>query len=96
MKQLTIESMYSGYLERQELDIINVKKEEKMAIPEHMDYDGLPSLSTEIKTNTVPSKIRHFRFRAGSASKTRHANSPKCHCRFVTFAFVPYEFGSPK
>src|SRR5437868_13249305 len=53
-------------------------------------------LSTEIKTNTMPSKIRHFRSSAGSASKTRDASNPKCHCRFVAFAFVPYVFGRPK
>ncbi len=50
VEQLEIEAMYSGYLERQEQDIIAFKKEEKMAIPETIDYDILPSLSTEIKT----------------------------------------------
>src|SRR3954464_6086649 len=53
-------------------------------------------LSTEIKTNTMPSKVRHVRLCAGSASKTRHASNPKCHCRFVAFASVPYVFGRPK
>ena len=56
LEQLQIESMYSGYLERQELDISSFKKEEEMAIPEGMDYDELPSLSTEIKT-----KLKHIR-----------------------------------
>jgi tRNA uridine 5-carboxymethylaminomethyl modification enzyme len=50
IEQLETEVLYSGYLERQELDILAFKKEEEMPIPESIDYDVLPSLSTEIKT----------------------------------------------
>ena len=50
VEQLEIEAMYFGYLDRQEEDILAFKKEEEMAIPEGLDYDILPSLSTEIKT----------------------------------------------
>ena len=50
VEQLEIEAMYSGYLGRQEEDIVAFKKEEEMIIPETLDYDILPSLSTEIKT----------------------------------------------
>ena len=50
LEQLKTEVLYSGYLERQELDVQAFKKEEEMAIPEAIDYDLLPSLSTEIKT----------------------------------------------
>lgn len=49
-EQLEIEAMYDGYLERQELDIVAFKREEGASIPEALDYDSLPSLSTEIKT----------------------------------------------
>lgn len=49
LEQLQIESLYSSYLERQELDIQSYRKEEEMLIPEGLDYDGLPSLSTEVK-----------------------------------------------
>jgi tRNA uridine 5-carboxymethylaminomethyl modification enzyme len=49
-EQIEIEARYSGYLERQEMDIAAFKKEEEMLIPEGIDYDVLPSLSTEIKT----------------------------------------------
>ena len=42
--------MYSGYLSRQLEDIEAFKKEEHMIIPEDLDYDGLPSLSTEVKS----------------------------------------------
>jgi len=50
IEQLEVEVLYSGYLERQELDIAAFKREEEMPIPEALDYDALPSLSTEIKT----------------------------------------------
>ena len=49
IEQLETEVLYSGYLERQELDIVAFKREEEMTIPEGLDYDSLPSLSTEIK-----------------------------------------------
>jgi len=49
VEQIEIEAMYSGYLERQEQDILSFKKEEEMMIPDALDYDVLPSLSTEIK-----------------------------------------------
>jgi tRNA uridine 5-carboxymethylaminomethyl modification enzyme len=50
LEQLQIEAMYSSYLEKQDQDIIEFKKEEEMLIPEAMSYDDLPSISTEIKT----------------------------------------------
>ena len=56
LEQLQIESMYSGYLERQALDITAVKREEELAIPDAIDYDSMPSLSTEIKT-----KLKHVK-----------------------------------
>lgn len=49
LEQLQIESLYSNYLEQQNLDIQAFKKEEEMTIPHGLDYDGLPSLSTEVK-----------------------------------------------
>ncbi|MBY0408144.1 MAG: tRNA uridine-5-carboxymethylaminomethyl(34) synthesis enzyme MnmG [Rickettsiales bacterium] len=49
MEQLEIESLYSSYLERQELDIQAFKKEEELIIPVGLNYDVLPQLSTEIK-----------------------------------------------
>ena len=49
IEQLETEVLYSGYLERQELDIVAFKREEEMSIPEGLNYDSLPSLSTEIK-----------------------------------------------
>jgi tRNA uridine 5-carboxymethylaminomethyl modification enzyme len=49
-EQLEIEAKYSGYLERQEAEILQFKKEEEMPIPEDFDYDSIGSLSIEVKT----------------------------------------------
>jgi tRNA uridine 5-carboxymethylaminomethyl modification enzyme len=48
-EQIEIEAMYSGYLDRQEQDIMIFKREENLTIPATLDYDSLSSLSTEIK-----------------------------------------------
>ncbi|MDE3016829.1 MAG: tRNA uridine-5-carboxymethylaminomethyl(34) synthesis enzyme MnmG [Pseudomonadota bacterium] len=64
-EQLEIEAMYSGYLDRQEQDIADFKKEENMAIPAAINYDVMPSLSTEIKL-----KLNQFRpHTIGAASR---------------------------
>lgn len=49
IEQLEIEASYDGYLEQQTQDIVVFKREEDMAIPDDVNYDNLPSLSTEIK-----------------------------------------------
>ena len=50
VEQLEIEAMYAGYLDRQEQDILSFKKEEEMTIPPDINFDELPSISTELKT----------------------------------------------
>ncbi len=47
--QLVIEATYSSYLGRQMEDMLSLKQEEKMAIPDLFNYDDLPSLSNEVK-----------------------------------------------
>ncbi len=65
MEQIEIDALYHGYLERQSLDIDSFKKEEAMVIPDHLDYDILPSLSNEIKT-----KLKHIKPQTiGAASR---------------------------
>lgn len=65
IEQLQIEALYSGYLDRQEQDIQTFKKDEGMVIPETIDYDILPSLSTEIK-----GKLKKYRpYTIGAAGK---------------------------
>jgi tRNA uridine 5-carboxymethylaminomethyl modification enzyme len=46
---LKIEASYSVFLNRQEADISEVKREESRTIPHDMDYDSLPGLSNELK-----------------------------------------------
>ncbi len=52
---LEIESKYSGYLKRQEQDIINFRKDEALKIPENLDFSIIGGLSNEvvIKLNKV-------------------------------------------
>ena len=47
-EQITIESQYSGYLDRQREDIKDFKKEEGLLLPQNLDYKLVGSLSNEI------------------------------------------------
>ncbi len=49
IEQIKIEALYSGYLEKQESDILAFKQEESLHIPTSLDYDLVASLSTEIR-----------------------------------------------
>lgn len=49
VEQIEIEALYDSYLEKQEQDIVVFKREEELLIPDSINYDLLPSLSTEIK-----------------------------------------------
>ena len=55
VEQLEIDAHYSGYIDRQEADILAFRREESLTLPDHLVYDGLPGLSTEAvqKLNTV-------------------------------------------
>ncbi len=48
LEQITTEAHYKGYLKKQESEIISLTKEEKVEIPSNLDYELIPSLSTEI------------------------------------------------
>lgn len=43
------EAAYSVYLDRQQADILQVKRDEQMSIPGHFRFDDLPGLSNELK-----------------------------------------------
>ncbi len=43
------EQKYAGYLERQQTELLNFRKEESMRIPDHLDYHAIQSLSHEMK-----------------------------------------------
>ncbi|MGE3714749.1 MAG: tRNA uridine-5-carboxymethylaminomethyl(34) synthesis enzyme MnmG, partial [Alphaproteobacteria bacterium] len=49
LEQLEIESGYSGYLTRQQMDIDSFKREEGLTIPSHVSYENFPSLSSELR-----------------------------------------------
>lgn len=48
-KQIEIESLYSGYMERHEADISAFKKDENLIIPPELDYKDVGSLSNEVR-----------------------------------------------
>ena len=48
-EQIEISAHYSGYLEKQEADIIAFRKDESLLIPDDIDYVKLSGLSNEVK-----------------------------------------------
>ena len=49
-EQIEISAHYSGYLEKQEADIVSFRKDENLMIPENIDYNKLSGLSNEVKS----------------------------------------------
>ena len=49
-EQLEISAHYSGYLGKQEADIVAFRKDESLMIPDKIDYNKLSGLSNEAKT----------------------------------------------
>ena len=47
-EQIAIEASYSGYIERQEADIRNFRRDENLMLPADLDYTKVGGLSTEI------------------------------------------------
>jgi len=48
-EQIEISAHYSGYLDKQEADILAFRKDEAMSIPHNIDYSILSGLSNEVK-----------------------------------------------
>ena len=48
-EQLEIDGKYSGYTERQDIDIRAFRKDENLILPADLDIDGIGSLSAEIR-----------------------------------------------
>jgi len=46
---LEAEALYAGYLPRQKVEIENLRKEERLALPPDLDYHAIPSLSAELR-----------------------------------------------
>jgi len=49
-EQIEISAHYSGYLEKQQADIIAFRKDENLMIPQNIDYSKLSGLSNEVKS----------------------------------------------
>ena len=49
IEQLEIDGKYSGYIERQDIDIRAFRKDEDLALPIDLDVDAIGSLSNEIR-----------------------------------------------
>tara|TARA_Y100000590_G_scaffold416944_1_gene516163 strand:+ start:864 stop:2738 length:1875 start_codon:yes stop_codon:yes gene_type:complete len=49
-EQIEISAHYSGYLDKQEADIIAFRRDESLIIPENIDYSKLSGLSNEVKS----------------------------------------------
>ncbi len=48
-EQLEIDALYSGYLERQEADVIAFKRDEDLRLPGDLDYGRVGGLSSEVR-----------------------------------------------
>lgn len=48
LEQLEADSIYAGYIDRQQADIEAFRRDEKLALPEDIDYAKVAGLSTEI------------------------------------------------
>jgi tRNA uridine 5-carboxymethylaminomethyl modification enzyme len=57
-EQIEISAHYSGYLDRQNADIIAFRKDENLKIPNNIDYYQLSGLSNEVKSKFTSIKPR--------------------------------------
>jgi tRNA uridine 5-carboxymethylaminomethyl modification enzyme len=48
-EQLGIDAKYAVYLERQSADVAAFRRDEGLALPVDLDYDGIPGLSNEVR-----------------------------------------------
>ena len=48
-EQLEIDAKYAVYLDRQAADVESYRRDEGLALPDDLDYDGLPGLSNEVR-----------------------------------------------
>ncbi len=57
-EQLTIDGRYSGYMARQDADISAYRRDDKLVLPEDLDYDAIGSLSSEIRQKLEAARPR--------------------------------------
>jgi tRNA uridine 5-carboxymethylaminomethyl modification enzyme len=49
LEQIEIDAVYSGYLDRQEADIVAFRRDENLTLPRHLDYRRVGGLSNEAR-----------------------------------------------
>ena len=49
VEALEAEALYAGYIARQEAEITALRREEKLKLPDELDYAAMPSLSAELR-----------------------------------------------
>lgn len=54
--QISKEAVYANYISRQQRDIDRIAKDEALIIPSDFDYEGLSSLSNELKSKLILTK----------------------------------------
>ena len=55
-EQLCFDALYSGYLQRQEADIVAFKKDESLVLPPDLDYEAIPGLSNEVRQKLIDTR----------------------------------------
>lgn len=55
-EQLEFDALYSGYLHRQEADIVAFKKDESLKIPADLDYAAIKGLSNEVRQKLIDAR----------------------------------------
>ena len=55
-EQLEFDALYSGYLHRQEADIVAFKKDEARALPADLDYGAIKGLSNEVRQKLIDAR----------------------------------------
>ncbi len=48
-EQVAVDARYAAYIDRQELDVAALRRDEALAIPADLDYAGMAGLSTEVR-----------------------------------------------
>ena len=60
IEQIEIDAHYRGYLKKQDSDILSLKRDENVPIPDDFDFSKLSSLSNELKEKLVLTKPRNI------------------------------------
>lgn len=56
LEAVRIDSLYSGYVSRQDADIRSYRRDEKLLLPDRLDYDGIGGLSNEVREALATSR----------------------------------------